>query len=217
MKIIFIIEAALKITSVAPVFGKYFKDPWNQFDFSIIVLALVPATGGFATVARLARLLRILRLVTKLRGLKVIVTTLLKSIPGISNVLLLLGIIFYIFGIMGFNIFHESDPANWGTLGTSMLSLFRIATLDSWSELMYIALESSPYAWIYFTVFVLIGGLTFVNLFIGVILLNIGEAQKESVRDVERPPTKEDIIEGLKETKAAIENLQTKLDKVDLK
>ena len=52
---IFIAEAALKITAVAPRFGRYFGNGWNLFDFSIVVLSLVPATGDAALVSTASR------------------------------------------------------------------------------------------------------------------------------------------------------------------
>ena len=61
---IFLIEAILKITAVAPKFGRYFGNGWNLFDFSIVVLSLIPQTGEFALIARTVRLLRVFRLIT---------------------------------------------------------------------------------------------------------------------------------------------------------
>ena len=53
---VFVIEAAIKLTAVAPRFERYFRDGWNLFDFTILVLALLPEAGEFALIARLARL-----------------------------------------------------------------------------------------------------------------------------------------------------------------
>ena len=57
---IFIAEAAVKILAQYPRMHNYFTDGWNLFDFSIIVISLIPATGQLAMLARLARLLRVL-------------------------------------------------------------------------------------------------------------------------------------------------------------
>lgn len=208
---IFIVEAALKITAVAPRFMRYFKDAWNLFDFTIIILALIPAVGALAMVARLARLLRVLRLITKLRELRIIISTLLRSIPSIANVLILLFIVFYVYGVMGYHFFHEQSPQYWGTLHTSLLTLFRIVTMDGWSDVMYAVLATNALAPLYFISFILIGALVMLNLFIGVILLNIGEAKKESLDELERPTTKEDILHSLTETKKSIEKLESQL------
>src|SRR2546421_8485082 len=72
---VFIVEAALKIGAVAPRFRLYFGNGSNLFDFSIIVLSLVPATGEFALVARLIRILRVLRLISAVPPLRLIVAT----------------------------------------------------------------------------------------------------------------------------------------------
>lgn len=207
----FIIEAALKIVGVAPRVGHYFKDPWNDFDFSIIILSLIPAVGSLAMVARLARLMRVLRVIRKLKGLRMIINTLLRSIPGAANVLLLLSIIFYIYAIAGFELFHEQDPEHWGSLGTAILTLLQLATLDGWSDVMRIVLEHNPFMWIYFVSFVFTGGFMVINLLIGVVLVNIGEAKTEELEELKRPTTKEDVLDALAETKKAIEKLESKI------
>src|SRR5688500_5442214 len=143
---IFVIEAALKITAVAPNFRRYFGDGWNLFDFSVIVLSLLPATGQFALVARLIRVLRVLRLVSAMPQLRLIVATLVRSIPSMGHVLMLLGIVFYIYAITGFHLFHNYDAEHWGTLGAALLTLFQIVTLEGWVDVMEQALESRPWS-----------------------------------------------------------------------
>ena len=53
--VVFIVEAAVKMAALAPQVQRYFQDGWNVFDFSIIVVSLIPATGELATLARLAK------------------------------------------------------------------------------------------------------------------------------------------------------------------
>lgn len=67
---VFIVEAVLRLISAYPKPHRYFRDPWNCFDFAIIILSLMPIAGQFSTIARLVRLLRITRLVTKSRELR---------------------------------------------------------------------------------------------------------------------------------------------------
>jgi len=43
---IFILEVVLKLAAVSPRFGLYFGNGWNLFDFSVVVLSLIPATGA---------------------------------------------------------------------------------------------------------------------------------------------------------------------------
>src|SRR5687768_3812088 len=117
---VFVIEALMKLTAVAPRFNRYFADPWNQFDFLVVVFSLIPAAGPFATIARLGRLMRVLRLISAVPELRLIVTTLVRSIPSMGNVVLLMGLIFYVYAVLGQHFFHEVDPTHWATLGTAL-------------------------------------------------------------------------------------------------
>src|SRR5689334_10395248 len=164
----FIVEATLKITAVAPRFRLYFANGWNAFDFSIIVLSLIPATGEFALVARLIRILRVLRLVSAVPQLRLIVATLVRSIPSMGHVIMLMGVVFYIYAVTGFHLFERVDPEHWGTLGASLLTLFQLVTLEGWVDVMDTAMETYRWAWIYFVSFVLLGTFVVLNLFIAV-------------------------------------------------
>lgn len=208
---VFILEAVFKITAVAPQVGKYFKNGWNIFDFSIIVLSLIPATGQFAMIARLARLLRVLRLISALPELRLIVSTLLRSIPGMANVMLLMGVIFYIYAIMGFHLFHEHDPEHWRNVGISLLTLFRIATLEDWTDVMYKGMELAPMAWTYFVSFVVLGTFVIINLFIAIVINNLDEAKAEKLKELRKPPGRDEIMKQLQEAEDTLSQLQESL------
>jgi voltage-gated sodium channel len=208
---VFIIEAALKISAVAPRFRRYFGDGWNLFDFSVVVLSLIPATGEFALVARLIRVLRVLRLVSAMPQLRLIVATLVRSIPSMGHVLMLLAIIFYIYAITGFHLFHERDAEHWGSLGAALLTLFQIVTLEGWVEVMETVLESQPWSWIYFVSFVLIGTFVVLNLFIAVVVNNLEASKAAELEALAQPVTHDDVLEELGRTRDALQALQRKL------
>ena len=211
---VFVIEAILKIIAVAPRFNLYFGDGWNLFDFSVVVLSLIPATGEYAMIARLARLLRVARLVSTIPELRLIVSTLVRSIPSMGHVLLLMSIIFYIYAVAGYHIFHEHDPIHWNNLGLSLLTLFRVVTLEDWTDVMYKAMELYPMAWIYFVSFVVVGTFVVINLFIAVVINNLEEAKQEALQKLERPPTRDEIMRELKQTQEMLANLHDKLGKL---
>ena len=211
---VFIIEAILKITAVAPRFRLYFGDGWNLFDFSVVVLSLIPATGEFAMIARLARLLRVARLISTIPELRLIVSTLVRSIPSMGHVLLLMSIIFYIYAVAGYHIFHEHDPTHWNNLGLSLLTLFRVVTLEDWTDVMYKAMELHPMSWAYFVSFVILGTFVVINLFIAVVINNLEQAKREALEKLEQPPTHEEIIRELKQTQEVLANLQNKLSRM---
>lgn len=130
-------------------------------------------------IARLARLLRVMRLISALPELRLIVSTLVRSVPGFANVILLLSIIFYMYGVAGYHLFHEHDPVHWHNLGTSLLTLFRVLTLEDWTDVMYTAMELSPYAWLFFVSFVVVATFVVINLFIAVVINNLEAAKQE--------------------------------------
>jgi len=210
---VFILEAVLKIASVSPQVGKYFKNGWNLFDFTVIVLSLVPATGQFAMIARLARLLRVLRLISALPELRLIVSTLLRSIPGMANVMLLMSVVFYIYAIMGFHLFHEHDPEHWRNVGISLLTLFRIVTLEDWTDVMYKGMELAPMAWMYFVSFVVFGTFVIINLFIAIVINNLDEAKAEKLKELSQPVGRDEIIQELKDVEVTLNQLQERLRK----
>ncbi|PIW47734.1 MAG: ion transporter [Zetaproteobacteria bacterium CG12_big_fil_rev_8_21_14_0_65_54_13] len=208
---IFVIEAAMKIYAVAPKLKLYFGNGWNLFDFTIIVLALLPSTGELAMVARLARLLRVLRLISAIPELRLIVATLMRSIPSMGNIMLLMGVIFYIFAVAGQQLFHEHDPVHWRNLGISLLTLFRIVTLEDWTDVMYTAMEMNAYSWIYFVSFVILGTFVVINLFIAVVINNLEEAKQERLAQMRQPLTRDGLMKELEQTQAALEKLRSEL------
>jgi voltage-gated sodium channel len=176
---IFIVEVSIRVTAFWPSLGKFFKDGWNTFDFSVVVLSLLPVAGPFAAVARLARVLRVTRIVTHSEELKLIIGTMLKSIPSMGHVSMLLGILLYVYGVIGWHLFHETDPARWGTLSSGFWALFQILTLEGWVEMHEAVVKDHPFAWIFFGTYVVIAVFVVVNLFIAVVLNNLQSVQAE--------------------------------------
>lgn len=208
---VFIAEAALKIYAVSPRADRYFRDGWNIFDFSIIVFSLVPATGGFAMIARMARLMRLLRLVSVVPELRLIVSTLVRSIPSMLYIVILMSLMVYVYAIIGHQLFGQHDPEHWRHLGVSVLSLFRIVTLEDWTDIMYTAMEYHPLAWIYFVSFVVLGTFVVINLFIAVVINNLDEAKQERLRKLEQPPTADSLLSELRTTQQSLRRLEDQL------
>jgi len=209
---IFIVEAALKMTAVAPRLSLYFGNGWNLFDFTIVVLSLLPSTEEFALVARLVRVLRVLRLVSAVPQLRLIVATLVRSIPSMGHVILLMSIIFYIYAVTGFHLFHEHDPEHWGTLGAALLTLFKIVTLEGWIEIMNAVIEAQPWSWIYFVSFILLGTFVMLNLFIAVVINNLEASKAAALEGLRDPVTHEEVLDELKRARDALTQLQRRLE-----
>lgn len=173
---IFVAEIALKLYARGVFF---FRHGWNVFDFVIVGISLVPASGPFA-VFRTLRILRTLRLLTKIPRLRHIIESLLAAIPSIGWIVLLLAMVFYIFAVMGTKLFGGAFPEDFGNLARTLYSLFQIMTLESWSEgIARPVMKTYPLAWLYFIPFILITALTILNLFIGIIVSTMQERQME--------------------------------------
>ncbi|MHC4393988.1 MAG: ion transporter [Planctomycetota bacterium] len=140
---IFVVEALIKIGAEGKKPWIYFMDPWNVFDFAIVVVCFLPIDSSFAAVLRLARILRTLRLVSALPKLQILVGALLKSIPSMGYVSILLFILFYVYAVMGTFMFRGNDPMLFQNVHTSSLTLFRVVTLEDWTDVMYTQMYGS--------------------------------------------------------------------------
>ena len=148
----------------------FWRDPWSVFDFLVVAIALIPASGPFA-VLRALRVLRVLRLLTMMPSMRRVVGALLSAIPGLGSIGAVLLIIYYVFAVLATNLFAVAYPEWFGNIGRSFYTLFQIMTLESWS--MGIArpvMENFPYAWIVFVLFILVATFTMLNLFIAIIV-----------------------------------------------
>lgn len=169
----FIIEILLRMMAYAPNFRSFFREHWNVFDFGVVALSLLPVAGPFALVARLARILRVARLVSKSEELRLIIDTMFRSIPSLFHVALLLGLLFYIYGVTGYHLFHQVDPAHWGSLTQSWMTLFKILTLEGWIEMLENVSQQVKWAWMFFFSFIVIAVFVVINLFIAVVINNL--------------------------------------------
>ncbi|WP_251359926.1 ion transporter [Kangiella sp. TOML190] len=208
---IFVVEAALKIYAVAPQFKRYFGDGWNLFDFSIVVFSLIPFTGQFAMIGRLLRLLRVARLVSALPELRLIVSTLLKTIPSMIHVVLLMAVLFYIYGVAGYHFFHQTNPDFWGSLGTSLLTLFRVVTLEGWTQVMYLDLADHQWAWLYYVSFIVVGTFIIVNLFIALVINNLDEVKQQKAVLERTEKTEQDILANIVVIREKLQELEKDL------
>ena len=178
----------------------FFKDPWSVFDFLVIGIALIPASGPFA-VLRALRVLRVLRLATKVPSLHKVIAGLFAAIPGLSSVTMVMALIFYVSGVLATNLFSKDFPETFGTLGLSLYTLFQVMTGDGWSDsVARPIMEVYPYAWVFFVVFILISTFVILNLFIAVIV-DASNDEEEAAATAEREVLRLRIEEVLAEVK----------------
>jgi voltage-gated sodium channel len=164
---IFAVELFLKLITYRAAF---FKDPWRTFDFLIVGISLLPASGPFS-VLRSLRVLRTLRMISVVPSLRKVVSGLLLAIPGLGAVFTIICLIFYVGSVMATKLFAQDFPDWFGNIFDSAYSLCQIMTLESWSMgIVRPVMERFPMAWLFFIPFILITTFTMLNLFIAVIV-----------------------------------------------
>lgn len=229
---IFVVEAAIKMAQYGTQFWRYFCDPWNVFDFLIVVVCFLPVDASYAAVLRLARIMRAMRLMTALPQLQIIVGALIRSIPSMGYVGFLLILLFYVYAVMGVFLFRENDPVHFCDLPRAMLTLFRVVTLEDWTDVMYINMYGSDtyggYADLatnetgvelkpgaipivgaaYFVSFVMFGTMIMLNLFIGVIINSMEETRAEKSHEEQQERQRLGIENSMEDD---IESIQRKI------
>lgn len=163
---IFVVEIALRLVAHQ---RDFFRDPWSVFDFVVIGIALIPASGAF-TVLRALRILRVLRLVALVPSMRGVVAALLTAVPGMASIATLLGLLIYVSAVMATQLFGAGVPERFGDLGMSLFTLFQVMTTDDWAAIAQEAMAVQPLAWIFFVIYLLVSTFAVLNLFIAVVV-----------------------------------------------
>lgn len=165
--VIFVIEIIARMIAHGAAF---WRDPWSIFDFAVVAITLVPATGNLS-ILRALRIIRVLRLVSAIPSIRRVVGGLLSAIPSMGSVILLLLLVNYIFSVMGTKLFAADFPEQFGTIGASFFTFFQIMTLEGWSgEIVRPVMRKYPWAWILFIPYIIFVVFAILNLFIGIIV-----------------------------------------------
>ena len=157
--IIFTLEAVLKIIGLG---RRYFMSKWNQFDFFLVVVALIgvsaEASGAdgavkkIATIGRIFRVARAGRLVKMSTSMQIMLSTFITSIPQIGNVLGIILLLVFIYSVFGMHVFANirrgaflNDHANFDSFGASLETMFRATTGESYNGIMHDLMVQPPY------------------------------------------------------------------------
>ena len=143
--IIYTVEAGIKLIA----FGRdYFADGWNNFDFVIVIGAWIGFVstqvegfniGSATNIIRIFRISRVFKIIKKYKDLRILFYTFIGAIPQLSNVGGLLFLFLFLYSVLGVEWFalvkrneNLTVHANFESFGVSMMTLFRMATGESW-------------------------------------------------------------------------------------
>ncbi len=122
-----------------------------------------------------------------------------------GSIVMLLCLVYYVFAVMATKLFGETNPALFGSLGTSSYTLFQLMTFDDWSNgvVKPLAEAGHDWAWAFVMVFMVLSAFMVLNLFIGVVVTALDE-----VTDSER---EERVTPGEKRLLAEMERLSAEV------
>ena len=124
------------------------------------------------------------------------------------------GIVVYSYAVVGLKSFREHDPAHWGSLGVSVLTLFEIVTLEGWVDVMRPLVKVEPLAWLYFVSFVIISAYLVTNVFIAVVIRNLEQSMQERQQASAAPASREEILRELRSTQQSLRRLEERLQQL---
>ncbi|KAL7827677.1 hypothetical protein SRHO_G00333950 [Serrasalmus rhombeus] len=230
--VFYVMEAVFKIQ----VRGRtYFRNPWNDLDFFIVLmclvdftLSLVQSAGGFSSRqastlfrvlktlkgARVFRALRLLKAIRFFKGLQAILLTCLQSFRSMSSIIVLMFLFLFIFAVIFREMFNESDPEHFGNIFRTIFTLFQTLTLDDWSLIYMTSRDNGAPHIIYFlSLYILVELFTFLNLFIAVLVDNfqLTIRRKRHCKSQKSPDVKEGETQSGEKAVEDLEMSQTEI------
>ncbi|KAE8623232.1 hypothetical protein XENTR_v10005548 [Xenopus tropicalis] len=159
---IFTVEMVLKLAAFKA--KGYFGDPWNVFDFLIVIGSIIdvilseidtpepvvtPGSEDTSRISitffRLFRVMRLVKLLSRGEGVRTLLWTFIKSFQALPYVALLIVMLFFIYAVIGMQVFGKiamvdgtqiNRNNNFQTFPQAVLVLFRCATGEAWQEIL---------------------------------------------------------------------------------
>ncbi|OXB72264.1 UNVERIFIED_CONTAM: hypothetical protein H355_003797 [Colinus virginianus] len=152
--VLFTLEMFLKLMAFKA--KGYFGDPWNVFDFLIVIGSIIDVilseiddsddnSRVSITFFRLFRVMRLVKLLSRGEGVRTLLWTFIKSFQALPYVALLIVMLFFIYAVIGMQMFGKiamvdgtqiNRNNNFQTFPQAVLLLFRCATGEAWQEIL---------------------------------------------------------------------------------
>lgn len=174
-------------------FFGYWTDGWNVFDFLIITISVfglvIDVTFENSTVEalRVIKSLRIFPIVHQLIRFLPIHNTIFLALPMIFLILIALFIVLFIYAVLGLTIFSADMPTLFGSLPTTLYTLFVMMTLENWSEVIQTATDAGVFeaASVYFITYTTVMTVIAMTLIIGTLTTFMQQKRRELTRQQE--------------------------------
>ncbi|XP_037392523.1 cation channel sperm-associated protein 1-like [Pygocentrus nattereri] len=213
----------------------YFRNPWNDLDFFIVLmclvdftLSLVQSAGGFSS-RQASTLAPGAQDFERSPSVQSFTSTqshpLLQGSPGhpfnlpsvvrsMSSIIVLMFLFLFIFAVIFREMFNESDPEHFGNIFRTIFTLFQTLTLDDWSLIYMTSRDNGAPHIIYFlSLYILVELFTFLNLFIAVLVDNfqLTIRRKRHCKSQKSPDVKEGETQSGEKAVKDLEMSQTEI------
>lgn len=209
-------EIVMRFLATGPRPSRYLLSFWNLFDNAIVlpslVLLFLGTESDLLVVVRVLRLLRLVRIARVFPALQMMVGTLVRSLGYVGGAGVLLFGTLFLFGAIGKELFGGHDPAHFGSITVSILTLWG-AVLGGWLEMMDELRPSAPLAaLVYFPLFGVVATVLLYNLVIGAVVKAVdeeSEARKTRIEGGVSPDRLEAVRKHLTEAARLLEEERT--------
>mmetsp|Transcript_14746 Transcript_14746/g.22232 ORF Transcript_14746/g.22232 Transcript_14746/m.22232 type:complete len:1039 (-) Transcript_14746:356-3472(-) len=205
------IDVVLRWLAHYPRYSSFLNDNWNVFDAAVVLSSWLSFFSGrfeggkYIGLLRVLRILRVLRLLTWINRLNVMMKAVASSLKALLYVFMLMCVLFFHFAVAGVLLFRRNDNHHFGTIFKAFVTLFQLCSLENWSFVARTQMYGCDYfgyqsgndeydmqcedprglgwlaAW-YFIIFIVLGVLVLVNLFVGIIITSM-ELLKDGSRE----------------------------------
>ncbi len=189
---VYLVELIMRIVSYGRRPWEFFRQGWNMFDFSIVILSF-GIFSGETIILRLLRIFRLIRIFRFLPEVRVLTSSVVKSLPPLMSVGVLIFLALFIYGMAGVYLFGDQLPESWGNITLALTSLFILLTLENFPDYLEEAVEISPWALPFYLSYIFIVVFTVLNVLIGIVLNAMDEAREEN-KERKRKISKLDAI-----------------------
>lgn len=205
--VIWTLEVISKVYSYGP--RGYFFNAWNQLDFLVAMSSIVDTSIAFSvgsesgikslSLARAARAIRVVRIIRSLRLFKelwLLVNGLIQACVALVWVFILIILVIYSYGIFmtyfvgqdcgedgPFKDFEQCSNY-YGTLGSSMITLFELMTMEM-DSVRPIA-KGNPLVFLVMLGFMMMTSFGLLNIIMGVIVDQVLQASADNEEKVQR-------------------------------
>ncbi|XP_061462701.1 cation channel sperm-associated protein 1 [Rhineura floridana] len=188
---VYVVEAILKITALG---CDYFRDPWNDIDFFIMIMTVLDFVlplfissrqGNRGNTVTLFRVLKICKAIRAIRAIRFLLTlrvmenlqevtsTFMLSCQSIGAIILLMFSFLFMSSVVLRDMFHDADEKHFGDLFNTIFTLFQLFTLDDWSLIYLTCYDAGAwYIIIFLIIYILVEYFLLLNLVIAVLVDN---------------------------------------------